>query len=464
MLQPTFFTTETKNNYVYSFLKNYILNSHPLIKYFYQNENISTIDKIYKKLINEKRYSTTEIDYYKSKYEFLKKNGFMQAIGREPYVTGQITSDNIEYELANLLNLVFEITERCNLNCAYCFYGDDYSEHDERLNNDLHIDDAKVLNNFLTSKWTSKNNFSISKIIHVGFYGGEPLLNFKFIKTIVRYLKTIENKTQLKFRFVMTSNSVLLDKYMDFLVKHDFLLTISLDGDKYANSYRTFKNKKESFNKVLENIKLLQKKYPSYFNKRVSFNAVLHDRNEYLNTFRFIKNNFNKSVRGSTVNPLISNDKFKHRIKQFNLNKKDELQCFLASGEPLHYNMFLRNYSEFHFEDYDDVYYFEQKKYYFPTGTCRPFSKRLFVTEKGKVLPCETIGHQFALGTVINKKVELDSQKIADTYNAYFNEIRKRCNTCYRVKFCTECLFLNIIKQSKIKNCNYINNEGHSKL
>lgn len=33
-----------------------------------------------------------------------------------------------------------------------------------------------------------------------------------------------------------------------------------------------------------------------------------------------------------------------------------------------------------------------------PTGTCIPLVKRMFVTVTGKILPCERIGQQFALG------------------------------------------------------------------
>ena len=110
---------------------------------------------------------------------------------------------------------------------------------------------------YLKSKWISKNSVSLSKEIHIGFYGGEPLMNFSFVKTIVEYLKKMETETKLSFRFVMTTNGVLLHKYMDYLSQHNFILTISIDGDKYSNSYRLFKDNTESFDKVFNEVLLL---------------------------------------------------------------------------------------------------------------------------------------------------------------------------------------------------------------
>jgi uncharacterized protein len=50
------------------------------------------------------------------------------------------------------------------------------------------------------------------------FFGGEPLLNMEFIKQIVNYLE--ENPCSVRyFTFSMTTNSILLERYMDYLVE-----------------------------------------------------------------------------------------------------------------------------------------------------------------------------------------------------------------------------------------------------
>ena len=50
-----------------------------------------------------------------------------------------------------------------------------------------------------------------------------------------------------KFSFSMTTNALLLHKYMDFLKDNDFYLLISLDGDKENNGYRVDKVNENSF-------------------------------------------------------------------------------------------------------------------------------------------------------------------------------------------------------------------------
>jgi sulfatase maturation enzyme AslB (radical SAM superfamily) len=39
-------------------------------------------------------------------------------------------SKNIHFALANLPQLVFEITDACNLKCKYCAYGEFYDDYD----------------------------------------------------------------------------------------------------------------------------------------------------------------------------------------------------------------------------------------------------------------------------------------------------------------------------------------------
>lgn len=59
----------------------------------------------------------------------------------------------------------------------------------------------------------------------------------------------------------MTTNAVLLDKYMDYIVEQDISLLISLDGDKKASSYRTLKSGRQSYDRVYSNIRELKKRH-----------------------------------------------------------------------------------------------------------------------------------------------------------------------------------------------------------
>ena len=94
----------------------------------------------------------------------------------------RIKPAHIKLELANLKQIVFEVTERCNLNCKYCGYGQLYNFYDPRHYNDLNVLKAKTLINYLIKLWDSNLYSSYENSVVFSFYGGEPLLNMEFIK------------------------------------------------------------------------------------------------------------------------------------------------------------------------------------------------------------------------------------------------------------------------------------------
>jgi uncharacterized protein len=212
----------------------------------------------------------------------------------------EINSHNIRYNLINLKQLVFEVTDACNLKCKYCAYAELYERYDERKNKYLSFNKAKLLIDYLVDLWKNNSSASFIQPLTISFYGGEPLMNYKLIKEIVDYTESIGNINR-KIFFSMTTNAVLLDKYMDYLVEKEFRLLISLDGDEYGQSYRVNADGKNSFNKVMKNVKLLQTKFPDYFEKYVSFNSVLHNRNNVERTYHFIKKEFSKEPMISTL-------------------------------------------------------------------------------------------------------------------------------------------------------------------
>lgn len=59
-----------------------------------------------------------------------------------------ITSDNVVSALANLPQLVFEVTDACNLRCKYCAYGEFYEDYDMREDKMLTAGRAILLINY----------------------------------------------------------------------------------------------------------------------------------------------------------------------------------------------------------------------------------------------------------------------------------------------------------------------------
>jgi len=178
----------------------------------------------------------------------------------------QLTADTVRQQIANLSQLTFEITDACNLKCKYCAYGELYSDKDERHNSFLPFEQAKLLIDYIADYWSSPANISFLKNVYISFYGGEPLLNMDFIYKTVAYIKTIQAKSpNLSFTFAMTTNAILLDKYIDFFVENKFNTLVSLDGNRENNSYRIHHDDTECFTKIYLNLKMIQEKHPAYF-------------------------------------------------------------------------------------------------------------------------------------------------------------------------------------------------------
>lgn len=363
----------------------------------------------------------------------------------------KISHLDIEYSLANLKQLVFEVTDACNLRCKYCAYADLYEGYDQRENLKLPFQKAKLIIDYLYEYWEKRYCIEVNDPITIGFYGGEPLLNVPFIQQVINYIESL-NPIGKKFHYNMTTNAILLDRYMDFLAENEFRLLISLDGDEKGQSYRVDTKGKNSFDKVLANIQLLRSKYPSYFEHYVMFNSVLHNRNEVESTYRFIKDKFGKEPM---ISPLNNSGVHKDKLQEFYQAYQNVATSIQKANncEALKNELFIKspetgalvNYIYHHtgnvFNDYNDLLLGREGSSFPPSGTCIPFSKKMFITVKGRILQCEKIDHEFALGQITNKKVELNLEQAARQHNKYTFRYMNQCKTCAAKQLCTQCVY-----------------------
>lgn len=93
--------------------------------------------------------------------------------------------------MINLPQLVFEVTDNCNLNCSYCGYGKLYQGYDPRKKRNLSFKKACNTIDYLARLWKENINDSMSQQLTIGFYGGEPLINIKLIKELIQYIESL---------------------------------------------------------------------------------------------------------------------------------------------------------------------------------------------------------------------------------------------------------------------------------
>ena len=85
-----------------------------------------------------------------------------------------------------LSKITLQVTQGCNLRCKYCIYSENINRHQRSHSNKrMSWETAKKALDFLLEHSVD------SKEINIGFYGGEPLLEFSLIKRIVAYVKEI---------------------------------------------------------------------------------------------------------------------------------------------------------------------------------------------------------------------------------------------------------------------------------
>lgn len=417
------------------------------------NEVIGVLHPNFLKFVQEKQTAIanhndiSEQNYYKDKYDYLLQHNFFKKKNIEESKI-HFTPEMVEDSLANTEQVVFEVTDGCNLQCVYCGYRDLYKGYDKRENKNLNISDAINIWDQINKIISEKKSIRTNEKIVIGFYGGEPLLNFNFIQNIVMHIK---NTSAVDIQFNMTTNAMLLDKHMNFLIDNDFSLLISLDGDYNGNSYRLTADKKNPHSKIINNIDLLQKEAPEYFQRRVEFNAVLHDANSVYNIYNYIHTRFGKRphISEMSTDGVTQEEEYKKMKKDFVedfliSNHKDLIFQEYFTDFPLHkdINNVLKSFLTCSVSVFSD--FLNSKKIEkLPTGTCLPFNKKVFVTVNGKLLVCEKIDHVFSLGQFNNENKLFDFCYISKKYNDYYEKIQEVCQSCYYKNICSKCVFSN---------------------
>ena len=151
------------------------------------------------------------------------------------------------------------LTEKCNLQCRYC-YEKSMDEFDNGLEEKFEFDFGEPCVSKVEVE-KLKSFMEKDKDAVIIFYGGEPLLQIDKIKTIM---------DEIDVPFRMQTNGILLHllpaKYLNRISK----ILISLDGD----SERTnFNRGKDTYEKVMKNIKLIKKN--GYSGGRMDVNVPL---------------------------------------------------------------------------------------------------------------------------------------------------------------------------------------------
>ena len=110
---------------------------------------------------------------------------------------------NLERTYNGLIsNLTLEVTDRCNLRCKYCIYNPDNPSFRGFGKKDMDFETAKLAIDFFEKHSRER------KKVYLGFYGGEPLLNYTLIEQSVNYAKKLIKDKEISFS--LTTNATMI--------------------------------------------------------------------------------------------------------------------------------------------------------------------------------------------------------------------------------------------------------------
>ena len=118
------------------------------------------------------------------------------------------------YLEGSVQSLTLQVTQQCNLKCEYCPYSGGFYNR-QHNNRKMSFEIAKKAIDFYFL-----HSFDIPDA-QIGFYGGEPLIEFEMIRRIVEYCNNEYYGKKIRY-FVTTNATLLTEEKIDFLMKNNF--------------------------------------------------------------------------------------------------------------------------------------------------------------------------------------------------------------------------------------------------
>ena len=168
-----------------------------------------------------------------------------------------------------MYSITLELNQKCNLKCRYCYLGE---------KNSLSMERKTAINGVELGIEKAKRHRD--KKLLIDFIGGEALIDFSLIRDIVKYSIDRCKEECLDLIFCITTNALLInDEIIDFFIKNNFNLKISIDGNRDTNDLnrKTIKGK-GSYDNIISKIPLFRK-YEEMTNKYVQITNVITKNN-----------------------------------------------------------------------------------------------------------------------------------------------------------------------------------------
>ncbi|WFR57122.1 radical SAM protein [Anaerocolumna sp. AGMB13025] len=187
------------------------------------------------------------------------------------------------------LSITIIPTYQCNFKCIYC-----WENTKDTIDNMTEQTQNKLLK-FIEKKLPESN------AVDIDWFGGEPLIALNVVKSLIIEIDKLCNQYKVPYTCSMTTNGYCLTQDVaEFLINyHTHFFQITLDGPaQLHNSNRPLKSGKETFDKILTNLKSIRDNIKTKFIKVLIRLNVTEETVQYADEFiEFVYSEFGSDPR-----------------------------------------------------------------------------------------------------------------------------------------------------------------------
>lgn len=390
----------------------------------------------------------------------LKEKGYLS--NHRPKEMKHPYTDYLQSYLSHSIRkITLQITQNCNLSCRYCAYANPIEGHQRsHSNRSMTVEIAKKCIDYLYSHSANESD------INIGFYGGEPLLEFNKIKQLMIYANEFAKKYNKNLTYSLTTNAtVFTDEIIEYFLSQNIHVVLSIDGpEDIHNKNRFYRNSgKGCFDDVMHTLERIRDKYPQFI-EQLAINAVLDPENsftcysEFFTNYETIKdikksiNSINKSNLATSFNfadkyfELVSYERFKLLLAMLKVICINDVSNIITPIEPK-----IKRLAN----SFNSIWTLPDSFHH--GGPCIPGSGRLFIDIWGNFFPCERCSEASKVMKIGDIYHGIDISSVSNMLNIG-RLTEKECINCWNVKHCLICAtkadgITSYDRKKKLENC-----------
>lgn len=341
-----------------------------------------------------------------------------------------------------------ELTQTCNQDCTYCSYSTNFKGRRNHSDKSMSWKIAKKSIDYFI-------NHSIkSRMRHLGFYGGEPLLKWNLLKKCVEYARSKQNIDNLSIS--VTTNGTLINKHItSFFKNYDVKVYVSLDGPKDIHeTNRVFNNNsKSTYTHTINGLECLKSQFGENYSNYVFLSCVYGpwvDMEKLINFLNVdgpdVVKELRENVRLISVSFSSEHDNgdiWKNSIGEKSMNRLEKkwINALLTKNKPeisdsyFLNQLFRMQYYKFYKRDMSYLTDFLPLN-----GMCIPGHRKIYIDVDGRILICERVSEkdEYTIGHVLKGGVEFS--RCMEILNMIIDRFSKKCKKCIFCRICAGCL------------------------